>query len=372
MTKKLLFVTGTRADFGKVEPLAIKARDAGYSVSFWVTGMHMLEKYGLTKLEVERVEGVEIFEFKNQKEDDKLDKIHANTVIGFSQFVDHQKPDMVFIHGDRIEALSCSLVCATNSLPSVHIEGGEISGTIDEIFRHCNTKLAHCHFVSSELARNRILRMGEEDKRIYVIGSPELDFHAKESGVSIHEVKRRYDIDFDDYGICTYHPVTSETSEMGTQASALFEALKRSGRNFVTILPNNDPGFKEIWKVINALPKNQFRVIPSMRFAYFSELMKNSSAIVGNSSAGVREAPFLGIPSLDIGSRQRSRSAAASITNCPPYDTEKILNFLRSSWGNYYSRDESFGTGKTAEKFLKILNSSAFWENNIQKIFNDC
>ena len=168
MTKKLLFVTGTRADFGKVEPLAIKARDAGYSVSFWVTGMHMLNKYGLTKLEVERVEGVDIFEFKNQKENDALDKIHANTVVGFSQFIGHHKPDLVFIHGDRIEALSCSLVCATNSLPSVHIEGGEISGTIDEIFRHCNTKLAHCHFVSSEIAKNRIMRMGEEDKRIYV------------------------------------------------------------------------------------------------------------------------------------------------------------------------------------------------------------
>ena len=371
MTKKLLFVTGTRADFGKVEPLAIKARDAGYSVSFWVTGMHMLEKYGLTKLEVERVAGVEIFEFKNQKEDDELDKIHANTVTGFSQFIGQQKPDMVFIHGDRIEALSCSLVCATNGLPSAHIEGGEISGTIDEIFRHCNTKLAHCHFVSSELARNRILRMGEEDSRIYVIGSPELDFHAKESGVTIKEVKSRYDINFDDYGICTYHPVTSEASEMGNQASALFEALKYSGRKFVTILPNNDPGFKEIWRVIEALPKNQFRVIPSMRFSYFSELMKNSSAIVGNSSAGVREAPFLGLPSLDIGSRQRARSAADSVTNCQPNDKEKILHFLENSWGKSYPRDESFGAGRTAEKFLKILNSRAFWENDIQKIFNE-
>ena len=127
MTKKLLFVTGTHADFGKVEPLATIARDSGYSVSFWVTGMHMLNKYGLTKLEVERVEGVDIFEFKNQDENDALDKIHANTVVGFSQFIGHHKPDLVFIHGDRIEALSCSLVCATNSLPSVHIEGGEIS-----------------------------------------------------------------------------------------------------------------------------------------------------------------------------------------------------------------------------------------------------
>ena len=158
---------------------------------------------------------------------------------------------------------------------------------------------------------------------------------------------------------------------MGNQASALFEALKYSGRKFVTILPNNDPGFKEIWRVIEALPKNQFRVIPSMRFSYFSELMKNSSAIVGNSSAGVREAPFLGIPSLDIGSRQRARSGAKSVTNCQPNDKKKILHFLANSWGKSYPRDESFGAGKTAEKFLKILNSRAFWENEIQKIFNE-
>ncbi len=371
MTKKLLFVTGTRTDFGKVEPLAIKARDAGYAVSFWVTGMHMLSKYGLTKLEVARVEGVDIFEFKNQNENDALDKIHANTVVGFSQFIGHHKPDLVFIHGDRIEALSCSLVCATNSLPSVHIEGGEISGTIDEIFRHCNTKLANCHFVSSEIAKNRIMRMGEEDKRIYVIGSPELDFHAKPSGVSIEEVKNRYDIAFSDYGICTYHPVTSEASEMGEQAFDLFETLKRSERQFVTILPNNDPGHDKISKVIEKLPKNQFRVIPSMRFSYFSELMKNSSAIVGNSSAGVREAPFLGIPSLDIGSRQRARSAAASVTNCQPNDSKKILWFLENLWGDSYPRDESFGTGESANKFLKILDSQAFWENDIQKVFSD-
>ena len=371
MSKKLLFVTGTRADFGKVEPLAITARDAGYSVSFWVTGMHMLNKYGLTKLEVERVEGVDIFEFKNQNENDALDKIHANTVAGFSQFIGHHEPDLVFIHGDRIEALSCSLVCATNSLPSVHIEGGEISGTIDEIFRHCNTKLAHCHFVSSEIAKKRIMRMGEEDKRIYVIGSPELDFHAKPSGVNIEEVKKRYDIKFNDYGICTYHPVTSEANDMGKQATALFETLKRSERKFVTILPNNDPGYKEIWQVIETLPLTQFRVIPSMRFSYFSELMKNSSVIVGNSSAGVREAPFLGIPSLDIGSRQRARSTAVSVTNCKPTDHKQILSFLTNSWGACYPRDESFGTGKSSEKFLKILNSPEFWANDIQKIFNE-
>ena len=95
------------------------------------------------------------------------------------------------------------------------------------------------------------------------------------------------------------------------------------------------------------------------------------SAIVGNSSAGVREAPFLGIPSLDIGSRQRARSDAASVTNCQPNESKKILWFLENLWGNSYPRDESFGTGESANKFLKILESGEFWGNDIQKIFND-
>jgi UDP-N-acetylglucosamine 2-epimerase (hydrolysing) len=142
MTRSLLFVTGTRADFGKLEPLATAARDAGHRVAFWVTGMHMLDRYGLTKIEVHRVPGVTVHEFLNQREGDPQDIVLAKTVLGFSDFLSQHRPDLVVFHGDRVEALACALVAATNYVRSVHIEGGEVSGTIDELFRHCNTKLA--------------------------------------------------------------------------------------------------------------------------------------------------------------------------------------------------------------------------------------
>ena len=305
MSKKILFVTGTRADFGKLEPLALAARDAGFDVSFFVTGMHMMARYGLTKIEVHRVNGVKVFEYENQNEDDPQDMVLAKTITGFSEFIHAHNPDLVVVHGDRVEALACALVCATNYVRCAHIEGGEVSGTIDEIFRHCNTKLSSDHFVSSEMAKTRVMALGEVPASVYVIGSPELDTHAAPSGLSIEQVLEYYDIGFTNFGVVTFHPVTSEQDNIGAQARELFDKLEASGRNFIVILPNNDPGANDILHVINALPKERFRILPSMRFIYFSELLKNAAAHIGNSSVGVREAPFIGLPSLDIGTRQK-------------------------------------------------------------------
>ncbi|MEM9785054.1 MAG: UDP-N-acetylglucosamine 2-epimerase [Pseudomonadota bacterium] len=371
MPRSLLFVTGTRADFGKLEPLAVATRDAGFDVSFFVTGMHMLARYGLTKLEVHRTTGVNVHEFLNQRADDPQDMVLAKTVTGFSDFVKEHTPDLVIIHGDRVEALACALVCATNYIRCAHIEGGEVSGTIDEIYRHCNSKLASHHFVSSDDAARRVMALGEATSKIHPIGSPELDFHAGPSGVNIDEVKARYDLPFATFGICVFHPVTSEKAMMGTQADALFSALDASGKNFVVIAPNNDPGSAAIFAAIKRLPADRFRVLPSMRFAHFSELMKNAAAMIGNSSAGVREAPFIGLPSLDIGTRQTNRAKAPSVFFADAAETDKIAAFLQDEWGKSYPRHDAFGGGSAAERFLAILNDDAFWQGSLQKTFHD-
>ncbi|PZQ95707.1 MAG: UDP-N-acetylglucosamine 2-epimerase (hydrolyzing) [Cereibacter sphaeroides] len=371
MTRRILFVTGTRADFGKLEPLAAAARDAGMEVAFFVTGMHLMERYGLTKLEVAKFGGAQVFEFQNQRDGDPQDMILAKTVVGFSDFLTEHRPDLMVVHGDRIEALACALVAATNYIRSAHVEGGEVSGTIDEVFRHCNTKLATHHFVSSEEAAARVMALGEPRESIHVIGSPELDFHSQASGVGIAEVKAHYGIPFDDYGICVFHPVTSEAETMGDQAGALFGALAASGRDFVVIAPNNDPGSDAIFDVIEKLPKDRFRLLPSMRFAHFSELMKNASAMVGNSSAGVREAPFLGVPSLDIGTRQTNRASAPSIFTASADDRGAIEAFLRDQWGKAHIRHTAFGEGRAADRFVRVMSDPAFWERGLQKQFSD-
>jgi UDP-N-acetylglucosamine 2-epimerase (hydrolysing) len=371
MNRSVLFVTGTRADFGKLEPLAIATRDAGLTVTFFVTGMHMLERYGLTKLEVARTKGVQIHEFLNQRHGDSQDLVLAKTVIGFSDFATEHQPDLVVIHGDRVEALACALVAATNYIRSAHIEGGEVSGTIDEIFRHCNTKLASHHFVSSDAAKRRVMAMGEPRGAIHVIGSPELDFHSGCSGVTIADVRARYDLPMGEYGIAVFHPVTSESATIGRQAFDLLTALKASGKNFVIIAPNNDPGSEDIFAVLATLPKDRFRVLPSMRFAHFSELMKTAAVIIGNSSAGVREAPFLGIPSLDIGTRQTNRAEAPSLFSLPSADGAGIAEFLGTQWGKRYPSHEAFGQGNASARFVKIVSDPTFWEGDLQKSFHD-
>jgi UDP-N-acetylglucosamine 2-epimerase (hydrolysing) len=367
--RKILFVTGTRADYGKLEPLAIAVREAGFRVGFFITGMHMMARYGETKLEVKRFAGAEFFEFVNQRAGDALDFILAKTVMGFSDFVHEHRPDLVVVHGDRVEAMAAAIVCAMKYIPSAHVEGGEVSGTIDESIRHCNTKLCSAHFVSCEAARARVLALGEAPESVFNIGSPELDAHARASGVTLAEVRQRYDIGFGEFGIVVFHPVTSEADSMREQARALFGALRDSGRCFVVIAPNNDPGTEEIFHVIEQLPRERFRLIPSMRFAYFSELMRHAAVMVGNSSAGVREAPFLGLPSLDVGTRQNRRASAPSITAAAAADTEAVAAFLRTQWGRRHPRDATFGQGDAAQRFAQVLGQEAFWARGLQKVF---
>ena len=155
------------------------------------------------------------------------------------------------------------------------------------------------------------------------------------------------------------------------QAFSLFNSLKESKKKFVVISPNNDTGSEKIFKVISKLPKNQFRQIPSMRFLYFSELLRNSKAIIGNSSAGVREAPFLGISSLDVGTRQTNRNKSSSITRIEAENSEEIKNFLKNKWGKKYKKDTTFGKGFSSKVFIKILKEENIWNLPLQKKFFD-
>ena len=366
--RSILFVTGTRADFGKLEPLIVATRDAGFPVSIFVTGMHMLEQYGLTKIEVHRLSGVTVHEFLNQRPGDPLDIILSKTIVGLSDYCIEHRPDLVVFHGDRVEALACALVCATNYIRSAHIEGGELSGTIDESFRHCNTKLAHQHFVSSQEAARRVTALGEPKDSVHIIGSPELDLHSLDPEVTLDEVRNHYQIPYDEYGICILHPVTSEVDTMGEQAKLLFDRCVASDRNFIVIAPNNDPGSDAIRAEIDNLPQDRFRTLPSMRFSHFSMLLKNAACMVGNSSAGVREAPFLGIPSLDYGTRQKNRSKAASVVSLGT-DAAAIDNFLRNQWGQRHDHDPAFGDGRAATRFVAVIKQEEFWVRSLQKEF---
>tara|TARA_B100001173_G_C15919609_1_gene517904 strand:- start:406 stop:918 length:513 start_codon:yes stop_codon:yes gene_type:complete len=164
--KKIIFVTSTRADFGKLKSLIkITKSDKNFKIKIVVTGMHMLKKFGSTYREVTKSFKSIVTKFRNQKSNDKLEIILFKTIKKFSKIVEKEKPDLIVIHGDRVEALACATVGALNHILTAHIEGGEISGTIDDSIRHSITKLSHVHFVGNRKAEKRVLKMGEKKKK---------------------------------------------------------------------------------------------------------------------------------------------------------------------------------------------------------------
>lgn len=368
--KSIVFVTGTRADFGKITPL-IQVAKSKFEVTVFATGIHMLQKYGRTVDEVRSL-GVEVIEFLNQREGDGQDVILAKTTSAFSDFLREVKPDLVIVHGDRVEAFACAIAATLNGVLCAHIEGGEVSGTIDETFRHCISKICQVHFVSSPDAKMRLIQMGENPEKVFPIGSPELEIHKKiDSEITIDEVRKYYEIPFMDFGILVFHPVTSELGSLQGQVDSLFEAAEQSMKQFVVILPNNDPGSDLIFEKIDMLPTERFRIIPSMRFQYFSILLRNCSLIIGNSSAGVREAPFLGVASINVGTRQNNRARSQNVKNYRTYNISLLKEAISQTWGNRMSPSMSYGDGNSSEVFLRVLSTESFWGTPFQKCFHD-
>lgn len=371
--KKILFLTGTRADFGKIKSLIqVLENNPQFEPLVFVTGMHLQEEYGYTLIEVERCNFSNIYTFKNHTDESTMDLTLAKTIQGLSEYVKQYKPDMIVIHGDRVEALAGAIVGSLNNILVAHIEGGEISGTIDELIRHSTSKMSHIHFVSNALAKKRLVQMGELKESIFVIGSPDVDIMFSDNLPSLDEAKKYYEIPFQNYGIAMFHPVTTEAAYMQEYAKSFVEALLEDDHNYVVVYPNNDLGSKSILAEYEQLKNNsRFRVFPSLRFEYFLTLLKKSQFIIGNSSAGIREAPYYGLPIINIGTRQQNRALHTDIVNVD-YSKSEIKKALQTIDNYPISPSLSdFGKGDSAKLFLKSLINQDIWMLNHQKQFRD-
>ena len=372
MKKKILFLTSTRADFGKLKSLITATKSKSFfKVFIVVTGMHMLRKYGYTFMEVTKSFKSNIIKFNNQKPGDKLEIILNKTIIKFSKVIKKIKPDLIVVHGDRVEAMACALTGSLNHILRGHVEGGEVSGTIDDTIRHALTKLSHIHFVGTHKAKARILRMGELKKSIFKIGSPDSDFLLKKSHADIEFVKKRYGIKFNKYALLLWHPVTSQVKDLKKETLKIIEFLEQYPRNFIIIYPNNDPGNKIILQCYKKILRNRkFKIIESMRFEYFISLLKNAEFIVGNSSSALYEAPTLGVPAINLGDRQRNRLDTQLVKNLRVKDLtiEYVQDFL-----NKYKRKKIsyYGSGNSDKKFIRVISKKSFWDISTQKFFSD-
>lgn len=371
--KKILFLTGTRADFGKIKSLLqILEAHADFEPYVFVTGMHLQQEYGYTLLEVERCSFTHIHTFENHTHETTMDLTLAKTIEGLSDYVKQCEPDMIVIHGDRVEALAGAIVGSLNNILVAHIEGGEVSGTIDELIRHSTSKMSHIHFTSNEQAKKRLMQMGELEDSIFVIGSPDVDIMFSNTLPSITEAKAYYEIDFENYAVAMFHPVTTEVKDMAKYAEEFVSALLSDTHNYLVVFPNNDLGSKAILKAYEKLKGNtRFRIFPSLRFEYFLTLLKKAQFIIGNSSAGIREAPYYGLPIINIGSRQHNRSLHADIINVNYSFKEISAALALIDMHQVQKTVADFGDGNSAALFLQSLLNEDIWKLNHQKQFRD-
>lgn len=370
--KRIVFVTGTRADFSKLKSLMRKVEEnENFELFVFVTGMHMSNYFGATFREVEKEGFKNIYKFINHDRYYSMDKALSTTIDGFSKFVAEIKPHLIIVHGDRIEPLAAASVGSLNNILVAHIEGGEISGTIDDSLRHATSKLAHIHLVNDQKAKKNLIQLGEDEKAIFIIGSPDLDI-LQDKTINIKQVKSYYEIPFKNYAIAMFHPVVTEFHSMMNQAKDFATSLIDSGKNYIVIYPNNDLGFECIIESYKAFQDNQrFRIFPSIRFEYFIALLKHADFIIGNSSCILKEAVFLGIQGINVGSRQTKRTGIDSVLiKNVPSDKDAILQAIKEIKPYKTTRNISPNTAhRSDELFSQLLQQQVFFTINTQKTF---
>ena len=375
--RHICFLTGTRADFGKIKPLIIEAGRVEFvRVTVIVTGMHLLDLYGHTVNEVRALNGcVEIVEFSNQLGGERMDEVFASTASGLVKALDDLTPDLLVVHGDRLEALAGAAIGALRGVVVAHIEGGELSGTVDGVLRHAISKLSNIHLVANAAAARRIIQLGESPDSVWTIGSPDIDIMVSAALPKLSDVKEKYGIPFPEYGIAILHAVTTQSrDENRALAETMISAIKDSALPFVLIYPNNDHGSDAILEVIKSAEKTKdIRAFPSLRFEAFLALLRGALVMVGNSSVGIREAPVYGVPTVNIGSRQRGRheGQAPSVIDVGGEYLE-ILGGIRGALKMGREKSEmNFGDGQSAQRFSALIADRDFWERTADKVFHD-
>lgn len=372
--KRILFLTGTRADYGKMKPLMMAMNNSDkFNVFVYVCGMHLAETFGSTYKEVLRDKYKNVYVAYGLSQTQNMSINLGNTINNLSGYVENIKPDMIVVHGDRMDALAGAVVGALHNIIVAHIEGGELSGTIDESIRHAISKFAHVHFVCTDEAKNRLIQLGEEINRIYVIGSPDIDIMLSNKLPKLEKAKKHYDISFDKYAILMYHPVTTEYDCIGKKIKEVVDAVLESGHQMIVVYPNNDLGSEVILNEYKRFENNSnMKIYPSIRFEYFLTLLKNAEFIMGNSSAGIRESGIYGIPAIDIGTRQSGRYSTTKIKNIQHVNenAKEILEAINNSC-DYNSSICVFGNGNSTEMFMDVVSGKEFWDIKIQKKFMD-
>lgn len=333
--RKIANITCTRTEYGLMLPVLHGIdKSKKLELQLYYTGMHLMERHGLTK-------NIVLKDFPNAKRMDVLFKSEDRTgITGFMADLMMEmtvaftanRPDLVLLIGDRPEVIATALGCLYLGIPTAHIHGGDRTSTVDETARHAITKLSHLHFPANKKAAERIKHMGEESWRIHMSGAPALDFIMHEKLPNRELLCSELGLDANSpFILLLQHPVSQNFEEAGKQMQRTIDAIKSFDLQIVAVYPNGDPGSDAIIKVIERKKSNpHFKIFKSLAYDTFLALEKEAAVMVGNSSSAMIESSSFHTPIVDVGERQAGRLHGDNVIHTN-YDTREIISAVKKS-----------------------------------------
>jgi len=365
--RKVFVLTGKRGGFGAMKPMLRLLRDdPAFTLQLVVTDQHLSERFGRTIQEVEQE-----FEIAAAVDMEQLDDTPRGRAAALgtcarrmSDVIADLQPDFCVLYGDRGEVLATAVAATTLMVPIVHLQGGDVSGSLDEPMRHAVTKLAHLHFPATEESAARIRRMGEEPWRVHVVGDSHIDSIVAGEFMAAEQVYELLGLDRDKpVAVVLQHSETTAPDEAYSQMVATLAAVRDTGLQAVVVYPCSDAGFEGIIRAIGefaALP--QFRVRTNLDALVFWGLLATASVILGNSSAGLIETPSFRLPAVNIGRRQEGRLCAENVLHVG-HDRSAIACAIDCAISPAFREiafrcRQPFGDGKAGERVVERLRSA--------------
>ncbi len=364
--RKILVILESRATYGYAKNvMKVMQGFDELEILTLVTGMHLVPELG-NSIDLIRQDGFDITTtvplHGGDSSSGAWSKALGAGIAGFAEAFESLKPDIILLSGDRIETFGCAIAAAYMGIPLAHIQAGDKSGHIDDSARHAIGKFAHIHLASCEDSVKRLTKMGEQEFRIYNVGAPQLDniVDANYSKKSLIIGSQTFDLS-EPYILLVQHPVMAELGQAGEQVTMTLEACKKSGMRTFIIYPNSDQGYKKILETIKKARSSDVIVLSNVERESYLQLLANCSALVGNSSSGILEAPSFRIPVINVGNRQRGRPQADNILNVG-YDQEEIAAMISFALNDpdyqrkVFGAVNPYGDGKSSLRICNILS----------------
>lgn len=361
--KKIAIVTATRAEYGILKPLIEGlGKENEFEVQLLVTGTHLSEKHGVTQQEIigdgnSIYRKIPILEQGNTPCD--VSYTMANAIRGFALYFAQEKPDILIILGDRTEMLGICCAAMNERIPIAHLHGGELTeGAVDDCVRHAITKMSYLHFAATEVYRRRIVQMGEQPERVYNVGALGVENILNTQLLSYEDMCAQTGIPLGrEYVVVTFHPVTLEDNTVEKQTEELIQAMREENKYFYLITKANaDAGGDIVNEMFETFEKKQenVKLVASLGMLRYLSAVKYSAFVLGNSSSGIIEAPALGVPTVNIGDRQKGRLMSESVICCKN-EVKDIVSAIASAEKVNHQESYLYGDGTTSKKIIKIL-----------------